>query len=159
MRPHKANATSIPGFISPPKPKKRPIHNLSIPELYEKHAANKRLLSNPYAPHPLVPARSFTKAGVRFAYSAPSTSTFVQHLSAEQAAIEARLTELVGVKEIQEMLRRTSINDSDGMRVDGETSAQVMDDRNTAPTNRTLEAKRRILSKYVSYLLLRLSVG
>lgn len=159
MRPHKANATSIPGFISPPKPKKRPIHNLSIPELYEKHAANKRLLSNPYAPHPLVPARALTDAGVHSAYSAPSTSTFVQHLSAEQTAIEARLTELVGVKEIQEMFRRTSISGNDGMRVDGETSAQILDDRNSAPTNRILEAKRRILSKYVSYLLLCLSIG
>ncbi|TCD66929.1 hypothetical protein EIP91_000707 [Steccherinum ochraceum] len=126
-RPHRTATHAIPGFISPRKPKQRPINDLTIPELSEKHARNKRILSNP----------------------GPSTSVYVQRLSAEQVAIEARLAELVGVEKIQEMLERTTISDDNGMKVDGESEPQAHDDRLEAPViSRRLETKQRILNSY-----------
>ncbi|KAH8106101.1 hypothetical protein BXZ70DRAFT_416172 [Cristinia sonorae] len=125
-RPHKSTSHTIPGFISPPKPKQRPIYDLSVAELYEKHARNKRILANP----------------------APSTSAYVQRLSTEQTAIEARLTDLVGVERIQQMLKRTTISEDDGMKVDTPSPPQLEDDRLKAPTSRAIETKRRILNNY-----------
>ncbi|THH33577.1 hypothetical protein EUX98_g539 [Antrodiella citrinella] len=139
-RPHKSATHSIPGFISPPKPRQRPIYDLSVAELYEKHARNKRILSNPYVLRDRLSEVAFTFR--RRVCRAPSTSAYVQRLSAEQVAIEARLTDLVGIEKIQEMLKRTTISEDDNMKVDGETPPEVPQ----AP--QAIETKRRILSRY-----------
>ena len=48
---------------------------------------------------------------------APSTSTYVPRLQAEQVKIESRLIDLEGVKEIQTSLQKATIHDED-MSVD-----------------------------------------
>lgn len=73
--------------------------------------------------------------------SGASTSTYVHRVSAEQAAIEARLVELVGVETINTGLKNTAIIGDNDMAVDRPPEP---------PTSRTLEAKRKALSRYVS---------
>jgi hypothetical protein len=66
----------------------------------------------------------------------PSNSGFVQRISAEQAQIESRLVDLVGVEALRSTLQGTSIN-SDGvedMIVDGP---------------RPISAKQRVLDQFV----------
>ncbi|CAL1701436.1 unnamed protein product [Somion occarium] len=91
---------------------------MSIQELQEQHGRNADILSKP----------------------APSTSTYVQRLSAEQAAIEARLVEL-GVDKIQTMMQRTNIND------EGDTQMKIEDTPAVSPS-RAIDTKRRILARY-----------
>lgn len=76
--------------------------------------------------------------------SGPSTSTYVQRINAEQAAIESRLVEL-GVDDIQTMLRDTTLNEDDPMHVDGQPQPQ--------PNPRPISAKQRALEKYVRAFL------
>lgn len=82
---------------------------------------------------------------------APSTSSYVQRLSTEQAQIEARLVEL-GVDNIQKMLRKTTIEDpSEQMSVDSSREQQQPQPppvHNQGP--RPIGAKLRALQKYVS---------
>ena len=71
-----------------------------------------------------------------------STSTYVQRVLAEQAAVESRLIELDGVETINTGLKRTSIKGEDDMNID--TPPEL-------PTSRTLEAKRKALSRFVEF--------
>lgn len=70
---------------------------------------------------------------------------YVQRISTQQNAIEARLAELVGVDAIQDMLRRTKIKGEDDMNVDAE------DEELPAPS-RAVETKRRVLARFVRFL-------
>ena len=84
---------------------------------------------------------------------APSTSSYVQRLSTEQAQIEARLVEL-GVDSIQKMLRKTTIEDqSEQMSVDSPQEQQQQPQpppvQNQGP--RPIGAKLRALQKYVNH--------
>lgn len=72
--------------------------------------------------------------------SAASTSTLIQRISAEQAAIEARLLELEGIENIQTKLRNTRISADEEMNIDGPEPH---------PISKAIDAKRRVLSKYV----------
>ncbi|KAF7794561.1 hypothetical protein EIP86_005696 [Pleurotus ostreatoroseus] len=115
------------GFISY-KPKQKAIRDMSIRELQDLHTRNARILSEP----------------------APSTSSYVQRLSTEQAQIEARLVEL-GVDSIQKMLRKTTIEDqSEQMSVDSPQEQQQQPQpppvQNQGP--RPIGAKLRALQKY-----------
>lgn len=74
--------------------------------------------------------------------SAPSTSSYIPRISAEQAAIEARLVELEGMDIIQNGLKSTRIVGEDDMSVDPEPEP---------PVSRTLEAKRKALARFVSW--------
>lgn len=79
---------------------------------------------------------------------APSTSTYVQRLSAEQTAIEARLVEL-GVDSIKHLMQETTINDPE----EEEQNAMKTGDRPSSPSvprSRAIDTKRRILARYVS---------
>lgn len=78
----------------------------------------------------------------------PSTSTYVQRISAEQAAIEDRLVEL-GVDNIQQMLNKTNLDASpeDKMNVD-----QPQPQQQEGP--RPIGAKQRALAKFVSLRIL-----
>ena len=73
--------------------------------------------------------------------SQASTSTYAQRVLAEQAAVESRLIELDGMEAINTGLRRTVIRSEGDMSVD--TAPEP-------PTSRTLEAKRKALSQFVS---------
>lgn len=79
--------------------------------------------------------------------SAASTSALIQRVSAEQAAIEIRLLELEGIENIQTKLRNTTISGDDNMNVDAPEPH---------PISKAIDAKRRVLSKYVrpSFLLM-----
>ena len=70
---------------------------------------------------------------------AASTSVLVQRISAEQAMIEARLLELEGMENIQTRLRNTRLGEDEEMKVDEPEQ----------PMSRAINAKQRVLSKYV----------
>lgn len=58
-------------------------------------------------------------------------------MAAEQAQIESRLVELVGMENLQTKMQQTSIQDEDPMKVD------------SVPQYRAIGAKQRALAKYV----------
>jgi hypothetical protein len=60
-------------------------------------------------------------------------------VSAEQTVIEARLLELEGMENIQAKLKSTKISGDDDMNIDEPEH----------PISRAIDAKRRVLSKYV----------
>jgi len=70
-----------------------------------------------------------------------STSAYAQRISSEQAAIESRLTELVGVEAIRNQLQQTKIEDDEDMKVD--STPQI-------PQYQGIDAKRRVLAKFAS---------
>jgi hypothetical protein len=72
--------------------------------------------------------------------SAPSTSTYVPRIQAEQARIEAQLVELEGVDAIQRGLKNTRLVGEDDMNVDTPPEP---------PASRMIEAKRNALAKFV----------
>lgn len=72
--------------------------------------------------------------------SAASTSTLTQRISGEQAAIEARLLEIEGMENLQTKLRNTRISADEDMNVDAPERH---------PISNPIDAKRRVLSKYV----------
>jgi len=106
-------------FRPPPKPKPRPIDELTVRELRDIYNRNKKILSSPPV----------------------STSAYVVRISAEQAAVEARLVELDGMETIQTGLKNTRIRGEDDM---------VVDTPPEPPTSRTIEAKRKALSRFAS---------
>lgn len=82
---------------------------------------------------------------------APSTSAYVQRISSQQNAIEARLVDLEGMDALQDMLRRTKIKGEDDMNIDGE------DEEPPAPS-RAVETKRRVLARFVRPFLSLISI-
>ncbi|KAH9998420.1 hypothetical protein BJV77DRAFT_920797, partial [Russula vinacea] len=114
IRPRKM--APMPGFRVPPKPKPPPIEKLTIRELRDLHDRNAKILATP----------------------APSTSSYVPRIMAEQAKIEAQLLELEGMRDIQVGLEVTHINEDEQMCVD------------KAPEPRPIEAKLRALEKFGS---------
>jgi len=102
------------------RPKLKPVHSMSITELQERHAFNAKRLAEP----------------------TPSTSTYVQRISVEQAAIEDRLVEL-GVDNIQKLLNKADLNSDleDKMNID-----QPQIERTAVP--RPIGAKERALAKF-----------
>ncbi|KAI0068939.1 hypothetical protein BV25DRAFT_1817863 [Artomyces pyxidatus] len=114
-------AGSIPGFRVPPKPKPVPIEKLTIRELRDLYDRNARILAQP----------------------APSTSTYVPRLQAEQARIQSQLVELEGMEDIQHSLKHTKIKGEDDMAID--SSPELI-------TSRAIEAKRKALSRAVGHM-------
>ncbi|KAL0582018.1 hypothetical protein V5O48_000076 [Marasmius crinis-equi] len=103
-----------PGFRAPPREKPKPISDMSIPELQDRYARNCKTLSSPGA----------------------STSTYVQRITAEQAAIVSQL----------EMHGMDVINT-------GMMNARIGDDRPAPqapelPMSRAINAKQRALAKF-----------
>jgi len=92
---------------------------MTIRELQDRHILNAKLLASPEA----------------------STSTYVQRVLAEQAAVESRLVELDGMETINTGLKRTVIRGENDMNVDVPREP---------PTSRTLEAKRKALSRFTN---------
>ena len=81
---------------------------------------------------------------------APSTSTYVQRISADQARIEARLVELVGVDEIRQGLQNTTIDGEGIMSVDATSPSDVQPPISTIPSmSRAISAKQRALARWV----------
>ncbi|THH13274.1 hypothetical protein EW146_g6926 [Bondarzewia mesenterica] len=107
----------IPGFRVPPRPKPRPIEEMTVRELRDLYEKNNRVLSRP----------------------APSTSTYVPRIQAEQSRIEAQLVELEGVDGIQRALRQTTIKTEEEMNVDVPSEPREP---------RIIEAKQRALNKF-----------
>lgn len=107
----------MPGFRVPPKPKPPPIGELTVRELRDLYDRNAKILATP----------------------APSTSTYVPRIMAEQARIESQLLELEGMQDIQVGLELTRIGEDDEqMRVDVAPEQQP----------RPIEAKLRALDKF-----------
>ncbi|TFK55809.1 hypothetical protein OE88DRAFT_1652298 [Heliocybe sulcata] len=112
-----------PGFIAPPRPKPRPIQDLSVRELRELQERNAKILSSGSA----------------------STSAYIQRVSSEQAAVEARLMEL-GMDSIQSGMNSTSITES--MNVDDEANLP-----------RAISAKQRALAQYAQNAAVKQGTG
>lgn len=89
------------------------------------------------------PKLSTREANIRIcSRRTPTTSTYVQRISAEQAAIEDRLVEL-GVDNIQKLLNNTILDSpEDQMNVDQPQS-------HSASVPRPISAKQRALAKFV----------
>ncbi|KAG1753913.1 uncharacterized protein EDB91DRAFT_424816 [Suillus paluster] len=100
----------LPGFRAPPKPKQKPISQMTARELHDQHDRNARLLNS----------------------SSACTSALGQRLSAEQAAIESRLLELEGVEDIRRSLKKTDINADEIMNVDQPYVPRVIDAKHRA---------------------------
>ncbi|KAJ7179870.1 hypothetical protein C8R43DRAFT_378185 [Mycena crocata] len=114
--------TALPsGFRPAPKPKRTPISEMSLRELQDLHSTNTRLLASP-----------------RESTSADAQSWMVR-VSAEQAAVEGRLVELVGMDAINTGLKNTAIKGEDDMNVDPPPEPYL---------SPTVEAKRKALSKF-----------
>lgn len=77
-----------------------------------------------------------------FISSDASTSTYVNRVQAEQAAVESRLIELDGMETINTGLRRTVIRGEGDM---------IVDPPPEPPTSRAIEAKRKALAQFVRY--------
>lgn len=73
-------------------------------------------------------------------HSGPSTSAYVQRMTAEQQAIHARLVEVVGVEAINSGIQQISLNRDDQMAVDEPPRQPEM-----------IETKRRVLARFVQY--------
>ncbi|KAG6837979.1 hypothetical protein H0H93_008373 [Arthromyces matolae] len=117
--PRSFRKQSIPtGFRPAPKPKKK-IDQMSLRELQDLHSLNARILSAPGA----------------------STSTYVDRVLSEQHQIEGRLVELEGVDAINSALRNAKIKGERDMVID-------LDSPPEAPYSRTIEAKRKALSRF-----------
>ncbi|KAF8165205.1 hypothetical protein B0H34DRAFT_688264 [Crassisporium funariophilum] len=107
----------LPGFRPSPKPKQRPISEMTVRELQDRQNLNAKLLASPGA----------------------STSTYMQRVQAEQAAVASRLIELDGMETINTGLRRTAIRGEGDMLIDVPPEPA---------TSKTLEAKRKALSQF-----------
>ena len=71
-----------------------------------------------------------------------STSTYVDRVLGEQAAIESRLVELVGVEVISSGLKDATIKSEEHMKVDVPPEP---------PVSRAIAAKQRALSRFVCF--------
>jgi hypothetical protein len=140
----------MPGFRVPPKPKRPPIEELTIRELRDLQDRYAKILATPSVDHfcfyPWHAFEHLTHDILNFPFffffrgfslRAPSTSTYVPRLAAEQARIEAQLLELEGMRDIQVGLKLTHISEDEQMSVD------------KAPEPRPIEAKLRALEKFV----------
>lgn len=132
-----------PGFRAPPKPKQKPISQLTARELHDQHDRNARLLNSSYVDfRPQVICNEGSLCGSTTDIVHPNlrsacTSALAERLSAEQAAIGSRLLELEGVEEIRKGLTKTDINADEIMNVD------------QPHVPRGIDAKQRALSRYV----------
>ncbi|XP_006460213.1 hypothetical protein AGABI2DRAFT_203070 [Agaricus bisporus var. bisporus H97] len=106
-----------PGFLPSPRAKQKRVSEMTVRELQDLHALNSGILSSPGA----------------------STSTYVQRVLAEQAAVESRLIELDGIETINIGLKNTQIRGENDM---------VIDPPPEPPANRTLEAKKKAMAKF-----------
>ena len=68
---------------------------------------------------------------------APSTSTYVPRLQADQAKIQSRLIDLEGIHEIEATLKHTALRGEDDMSVDPSIEH---------PTSRAVEVKRMLMN-------------
>jgi hypothetical protein len=115
---------------------------MTIRELQDLHRLNSTILASPHvslATHHL----PYTHQ-IYYYYRGASTSTYVQRVLAEQAAVESRLIELDGMEIINTGLKNTKIRGENDMAVDPSPEP---------PVSRTLEAKKKALARFVSSLL------
>ncbi|KAJ3979665.1 hypothetical protein F5890DRAFT_1589296 [Lentinula detonsa] len=119
-----------PGFLAH-KPKPTPIGEMALWELESRYSRNARVLGaaaaaaaagvrssnnapsfSPSSSSPFSPSFSFSS-------SSPSTSSYIQRLTAEQAAIEEQLVEVHGMEVISARLRNTRIGDGGAGAIGG----------------------------------------
>ncbi|KIK08358.1 hypothetical protein K443DRAFT_672384 [Laccaria amethystina LaAM-08-1] len=86
----------LPGFRPSPRPKQRPVAEMTVRELQDLHSLNAKVLASPGA----------------------STSTLIQRVLAQQSAVESRLIELEGMESINTGLKRTTIRGEGDMLID-----------------------------------------
>jgi hypothetical protein len=132
-----------PGFRAAPRPRQRPIAEMSVRELQDRHALNAKILSSPWVRHI---ADSFQSSNEQFVFRGASSSTYVDRVIIEQRAVESRLVELVGVESISTGLKQTTIK--------GENDIQI-DVPPEPPFSRAIAAKQKALSNFVRpYIIL-----
>ncbi|EPT02762.1 hypothetical protein FOMPIDRAFT_1117757 [Fomitopsis schrenkii] len=122
FHPSPTRRTAPPGFLVPPKPRNTPIERMTVRELRDARARNARVLTEPTA----------------------STSTYAQRVAEEQARIEFRLIELVGIEEIQSRLEGTQLSDPD-VKMNVEVESPPL------PQYKAISAKQRALAKFASH--------
>ncbi|TFK76032.1 hypothetical protein BDN72DRAFT_831477 [Pluteus cervinus] len=115
--PTSRRASLVNGFRPSPRPKPRPIEEMTLRELRDVHNLNAKILASPGA----------------------STSTYVHRITAEQAAVAARIFELEGMETINTGLKNTRIIGEDDMNIDIPAEP---------PVSRAIEAKRKALSQF-----------
>lgn len=108
--PMRSKPAIPPGFRAAPKPKPKPVVEMSLRELHDQYDRNEKLLCS----------------------SSASTSTLVQRLSAEQQAISSRLLELEGVEHIRNGIKNTNINADEKMNLDQQSSPRIIDAKRRA---------------------------
>lgn len=111
---------TLPGFLRPAKPKQRPISELTVRELNDQRNTNARILASPTT----------------------STSAYVERITAQQHAIEERLTELKDQQNMETIrvgVENTSISADENMNIDVEFSHP-----------KPIGAKQRALMRYGS---------
>ncbi|KAJ3758498.1 hypothetical protein EV361DRAFT_810444 [Lentinula raphanica] len=123
---HRKSTGLPPGFLVPHKPKQTPISQMAAWELEDRYGRNAKVLASSNAP----------------------SSSYVQRLTAEQAAIEEQLVEVHGMEMINTKLRNT--------RIDEQRSGEDMDvverDRSIGVESPStmIDAKKRALAKFGS---------
>ncbi|KAI0033770.1 hypothetical protein K488DRAFT_47039 [Vararia minispora EC-137] len=119
----KSSSTGIPGFRVAPRPKQRPIEELTLRELRDIYDRNTRILAQP----------------------APSTSSYVPRIRAEQARIESRLLDLEGIDALGRDLKRAHLRGEEDMDI----SVDLTPD--DPPLARAIEAKRQAVQNAISH--------
>lgn len=114
---------------------------MTLRELQDLHRLNTTILASPYVKIYRLEHVHLIRSHSRGA----STSTYVQRVQAEQAAVESRLIELDGMETINTGLKNTKIRGESDM---------IVDPPPEPPTSRALEAKKKALSRFVSLRVL-----
>ncbi|KAF5370029.1 hypothetical protein D9758_001169 [Tetrapyrgos nigripes] len=96
ISPHRRNPAVPPGFRAAPRPKHRPISDMSVRELQDLYEKNTKLLAEPGA----------------------STSSYVDRITNEQEQIEHELVEIRGMDAINTGLKNTRIVGENDIQVD-----------------------------------------
>ncbi|KAJ3790462.1 hypothetical protein GGU10DRAFT_383175 [Lentinula aff. detonsa] len=120
---HKTKTRLPPGFLAH-KPKQTPIGEMALWELESRYNRNARVLgaagvgtrtSNPI----LSSSSSSSSPSFPSSSSSSSPSSYIQRLTAEQAAIEEQLVEVHGMEVISARLRNTRIGDGGAGAIGG----------------------------------------
>ena len=139
--PARRKSTTLPGFRPSPRPKQRPISEMTVRELQDLHKFNIKILSSPCVTLPFCYDPRLLNCALYISSNA-STSTYVNRVQAEQAAVESRLIELDGMETINTGLRRTMLRGEGDM---------VVDSPPEPTTSRAIEAKKKALAQFVSW--------
>lgn len=168
-----------PGFLSH-KPKQTPISEMSVWELQNKFSRNAKILASRWVSlcsicrgillltiTPLL--LSFTYSLLQRVYiyiyiiciihpSNATSSSYVQRITAEQAAIQEQLVEVHGMEVINTGLKNTRITgDDDSESMIGIDDVEMKPEP-AHPMKNAIDAKKRAIARFVSFFCSSLSI-